>query len=166
MTVHDVVINIKTKGAKGDGTTDGSAAIMRAWRETCDASPPSSLLIPPSTYMSLVVGLIGPYKGPVEINGKGAIIKAPTEFTKFKLENLIHITNVDKFTMIGGTFDDRGQETLKNTTCSDLKKMQNASGTIMHEHKHILSTTVHVVVINIKTKGAKGDGTTDDSAAK
>ncbi|XP_076904718.1 exopolygalacturonase-like [Bidens hawaiensis] len=131
-TNNAAIVDIKTKGAKGDGITDDGPeiltyifiAIMRAWKEACEGSPPGSLLIPPGNYMSLAVQLNGPCKGPIEINANGATIKAPPELAKFTTESWFSIRGVDKLTMTGGTFDGQGQETWKTTKCQETTKCQ------------------------------------------
>ncbi|KAK9056804.1 hypothetical protein SSX86_024167 [Deinandra increscens subsp. villosa] len=119
-----VLVDIKTKGAKGDGITDDGPAILSAWKDACAGAPPGSLLIPPGTYLSLAIELFGPCKGPVEIVAKGATIKAPPELAKFTKDSWITIRNVDKLTMTGGTFDGQGQETWKSKKCLDRQACQ------------------------------------------
>ncbi|KAK1439795.1 hypothetical protein QVD17_05615 [Tagetes erecta] len=123
-TNHAAVVNIKTKGAKGDGITDDGPAILRAWKEACAGAAPSSLLIPPGTYMSLAIELPGPCTGPVEIMAKGATIKAPPELAKFTKDSWITIRNVDRLTITGGVFDGQGQETWKAKKCKDTTSCQ------------------------------------------
>ncbi|KAL8238086.1 hypothetical protein R6Q59_019167 [Mikania micrantha] len=124
-TNRAAVVNIKTKGAKGDGKTDDGPAILSAWKEACAGTPPSSMLIPPGTYMSLAIDLSGPCKGPVEIVAKGATIKAPPELSKFTKDSWIILRNIDKLTMTGGTFDGQGQQTWKSTRCQDSQSTCN-----------------------------------------
>ncbi|KAK9075514.1 hypothetical protein SSX86_003838 [Deinandra increscens subsp. villosa] len=113
------VVNIKSKGAVGDGKTDDGPAILNAWKEACEGASPSSVLIPPGTYMSLSIVLSGPCKGPIEIQATGATIKAPPELAKFKTDSWIQIQSVDRFTMNGGTFDGQGQQIWHSTKCHD-----------------------------------------------
>ncbi|KAL8209130.1 hypothetical protein R6Q57_008542 [Mikania cordata] len=116
---HAAVIDVKSKGAVGDGKTDDGPAILSAWKEACAGASPSSVLIPPGTYMSLSVVLSGPCKGPVEIQATGATIKAPPELAKFKTDSWILIQNVKRFTMTGGTFDGQGHQIWNSTKCHD-----------------------------------------------
>lgn len=117
---HAAVVNIRTKGAKGDGITDDGQALMSAWNEACGAPAPSTLLIPPGTYMAFPpIDMNGPCKGPIKIKATGATIKAPPELELFLSNYWISITNVSKLTMIGGTFDGQGQETWKLNLCPD-----------------------------------------------
>nr|XP_043620068.1 exopolygalacturonase-like [Erigeron canadensis] len=114
-----VVVDVKAKGAKGDGITDDGPAIMNAWKEACAAPPPSSLVIPPGTYMAFPpIQLSGPCKGPIEIKATGATIKAPPEPEKFKTDTWIMITFIDRLTMTGGTYDGQGQVAWKNSNCN------------------------------------------------
>ncbi|KAI3509641.1 hypothetical protein L1887_25073 [Cichorium endivia] len=117
---HAAVVNIKTKGAKGDGITDDGKAIVSAWKEACGGPAPSSLLIPPGTYKAFPpIDLIGPCKGPITINATGATVKAPPELEKFTTTYWIAIRNVSKLTMIGGTYDGQGQQAWKKNLCPD-----------------------------------------------
>lgn len=93
---------------------------MSAWKEACGMAPPSSMLIPPGTYMVFPpIDLIGPCKGPIEIKATGAIIKAPPELKKFTTAYWISIRNVNKLTMIGGTYNGQGEQTWKQNLCPD-----------------------------------------------
>ncbi|KAI3509642.1 hypothetical protein L1887_25075 [Cichorium endivia] len=117
---HAAVVNIKAKGAKGDGITDDGQAIVSAWNEACGQPAPSSLLIPPGTYMVLPsIDLIGPCQGPIKITATGATIKAPPELEKFTTNYWIAIRNVSKLTMIGGTYDGQGRQTWAQNLCPD-----------------------------------------------
>ncbi|KAI3769574.1 hypothetical protein L6452_00683 [Arctium lappa] len=118
---HAVVVNIGSKGAKGDGKTNDGPAIEQAWHEACVGGPsPSSVLIPPGTYMAYPPILFsGPCKGPIEIKATGATIKAPPELERFKSDAWIAIQYIDRLTITGGTFDGQGHETWKNHKCHD-----------------------------------------------
>ncbi|KAL4555394.1 hypothetical protein LXL04_038012 [Taraxacum kok-saghyz] len=114
------IVDIKTKGAKGDGVTDDSQAIVSAWNETCQGPAPRTLLIPPGTYMVLpTMDLNGPCSGPITIKATGATIKAPPELARFLTNYWISISNVDRLTMIGGTYDGQGQDTWRLNLCPD-----------------------------------------------
>ncbi|KAJ9536324.1 hypothetical protein OSB04_un000504 [Centaurea solstitialis] len=118
---HAIVVDIKAKGAKGDGKTDDGPALDKAWREACAGGPsPSSVLIQPGTYMVFPpIQFSGPCKGPVEIKAIGATIKAPPELARFKSDEWILFERIDRLTMIGGTFDGQGHEAWKNPKCGD-----------------------------------------------
>ncbi|XP_023754425.1 exopolygalacturonase [Lactuca sativa] len=117
---HAAVVNIKTKGAKGDGITDDGQAIVSAWNEACGKEAPSSVLIPRGTYMVFPpIDLIGPCKAPIKIKATGAVVKAPPELEKFTTTYWIAIRNVSKLTMIGGTYDGQGEQTWKQNLCPD-----------------------------------------------
>ncbi|KAJ9536325.1 hypothetical protein OSB04_un000505 [Centaurea solstitialis] len=96
-------------------------ALDKAWREACAGGPsPSSVLIPPGTYMVFPpIQFSGPCKGPVEIKAIGATIKAPPELARFKSDEWILFERIDRLTMIGGTFDGQGHEAWKNPKCGD-----------------------------------------------
>nr|XP_043622973.1 polygalacturonase-like [Erigeron canadensis] len=117
---HAGLVDIKAKGAKGDGKTDDGPAINNAWKEACAGAAPSGIVFPPGTYMAFPpINLTGPCKGPMEIKATGATIKAPPELEKFKTGTWISIMYVDRLTMTGGTFDGQGQESWKNKKCGD-----------------------------------------------
>ncbi|KAJ9536175.1 hypothetical protein OSB04_un000655 [Centaurea solstitialis] len=118
---HAVVVDIKARGAKGDGKTDDGPVIEKAWKEACGGGPsPSSVLIPPGTYMAYPPILFsGPCKGPVEIKANGATIKAPPELARLKSDSWIAFQYIDRLSVIGGTFDGQGHEAWKNQKCAD-----------------------------------------------
>ncbi|KAI7733384.1 hypothetical protein M8C21_033681 [Ambrosia artemisiifolia] len=90
-TNHATVVNVKTKGAKGDGVTDDGPVITRAWKEACAGASPSSLVIPPGIYLAVAIELSGPCKGPIKVIAKGATIKAPPKLGMFKKDGWITI---------------------------------------------------------------------------
>lgn len=119
---HAIIVDVKTKGAKADGKTDDGPAIVAAWNAACAAAPPSSLVLPPGTYLASSMEMKGPCKGPIEIKATGAIVKAPPELEKFKTDSWITIGKVDKLTLTGGTFDGQGQATWASNKCHDSQK--------------------------------------------
>ncbi|GJW15180.1 exopolygalacturonase-like protein [Tanacetum coccineum] len=119
---HAINVDAKSKGAKADGKTDDGPAIVAAWTAACAAAPPSSLVLPPGTYLASTMVMKGPCKGPIEIKATGAIVKAPPELEKFKTDSWITIENVDKLTLTGGTFDGQGQATWASNKCHDSQK--------------------------------------------
>ncbi|KAI3675162.1 hypothetical protein L1987_84747 [Smallanthus sonchifolius] len=155
-TNHAAVVDIKTKGAKGDGITDDGPAILSAWKDACAGAPPSSMLIPPGTYLSLAIVLAGPCKGPVEIIAKGATIKAPPELAKFTKDTWININSVDKLTITGGTFDGQGQQTWQSAKCQDTQmscqipvnlRLYKIKNSVFRDMTSINSKNFHIVVL-------------------
>ncbi|KAM0002529.1 putative endo-polygalacturonase [Helianthus debilis subsp. tardiflorus] len=121
------VIDVKTEGAKGDGVTNDTPAIMNAWKKACAGAPPSSLLLPPGTYMAFPPFVLsGPCKGPIEIKATGATIKAPPELEKFQTtDTWIRINYIDRLTMTGGTLDGQGHGSWRNANCKNCQKPVN-----------------------------------------
>nr|GEX55377.1 exopolygalacturonase-like [Tanacetum cinerariifolium] len=52
---HAISTDPKSKGAKADGKTDDGPAIVAAWTAACAAAPPSSLVLPPGTYLASTI---------------------------------------------------------------------------------------------------------------
>ncbi|PWA85336.1 glycoside hydrolase, family 28, Pectin lyase fold/virulence factor [Artemisia annua] len=150
---HAIVVDVKTKGAKGDGKTDDGPAIMDAWKEACAAAPPSSVFIPPGTYMAFpLIQLYGPCKGPIEIKATGATIKAPSDLAMFKNDSWIVIAFVDQLTMTGGTFDGQGQESWRNNKCNNCPKPANlrfgyVKNSLIKDLTSINSKMFHIAVL-------------------
>lgn len=55
----DPTFNVRNYGAKGNGQTDDSKALMTAWKAACAATGAVTLVLPPGTY----------YIGPVQFHG-------------------------------------------------------------------------------------------------
>ncbi|XP_052167268.1 exopolygalacturonase-like [Oryza glaberrima] len=55
----DPTFNVRNYGAKGNGQTDDSRALMTAWKAACAATGAVTLVLPPGTY----------YIGPVQFHG-------------------------------------------------------------------------------------------------
>ncbi|KAF8409675.1 hypothetical protein HHK36_005754 [Tetracentron sinense] len=117
------VFNVRRYGAKADGLSDISQAILSAWKEACASATPSRLLIPKGTYATGPVKFQGPCKAPVGILVKG-ILKAPTDLNKFKSEDgWIVFQNIDRLTLSGGgIFDGQGASAWAQNDCAKTGK--------------------------------------------
>lgn len=103
-------ITLSKYGAKADGKSDDSTALLNAWKDACNAVGGSKLVIPKGTYMLGPVKFSGPCQGPMIIQAMGATFLAPADPAKFNGQNgwvLFHILN--NFQLLGGTFDGKGQ---------------------------------------------------------
>ncbi|KAL5704984.1 galacturonan 1,4-alpha-galacturonidase [Ranunculus cassubicifolius] len=96
-------------GAKGDGTTDNTKALLDAWRAACDCTGENMLVIPKGEFLVQQVVLAGPCKSPVHIQLEGTLV-APTDTSHFKEAEWITFDKVTGFTLTGGgTINGKGE---------------------------------------------------------
>ncbi|KAL3714638.1 hypothetical protein ACJRO7_006528 [Eucalyptus globulus] len=125
-SINAQVFNVASYGAKGDGSSDISQALLSAWKEACASTTPAKVLIPGGTFALTEVALDGPCKAPVEFELQGTL-KAPADPSLFKTDGWVVFQRIDGLTMSGGgTFDGQGKtawgqnDCAKNTNCRTL----------------------------------------------
>ncbi|KAK6286881.1 PREDICTED: polygalacturonase-like [Theobroma cacao] len=121
--VFDVVAEY---GAKADEETDLRQPLLDAWKEACESTTPSKIVIPEGTYLLSQAALEGPCKAPIELQVQGTV-KAPVDPSAFKEPNWVVFNRLDQFTVSGGgVFDGQGATTwgkndcVKNKYCATL----------------------------------------------
>ncbi|KAK1374239.1 polygalacturonase-like [Heracleum sosnowskyi] len=98
--------------AKGDGKTDSTPGIMKAWDEVCNCSAPSKLLIPKGTWLAAELEFRGPCASPqIMIEIQGVLLGKPDKqaFPRGRWINIIKIHRV--IVTGGGTINAQGEKT-------------------------------------------------------
>lgn len=98
----DIVVNVKSFGAKGDGITDDTASVQNALNSEYNVYFPYGIY--------LVQGLTITDNKRIDI-AEGTIIKQKTGYNK----HLLSASNIDKFDLIGGTLDGNPSNISFNT---------------------------------------------------
>ncbi|XP_050233930.1 exopolygalacturonase-like [Mercurialis annua] len=116
------VFDITKYGAKSDGSTDNTQALLDAWKETCATTGSSKLIVPKGTYFLGSVEMKGPCKGSVEFELQGTL-KAPKEPKDHKdPNNWVTFSYLDNFSLYGGgTFDGQGEMAWGVNNCAKTK---------------------------------------------
>ncbi|CAH9135832.1 unnamed protein product [Cuscuta epithymum] len=118
VNVEGAEFNVKTYGVKGDGTSDDSEAILKAWADACKATDKSTLVVPAGKYMVGPMKLMGPCGNPITFQADGATFIAPTDLTRFKgQDGWILFYGIEGLTISGGTLDGKGQDAWKANNC-------------------------------------------------
>ncbi|KAL2232469.1 UNVERIFIED_CONTAM: Polygalacturonase [Sesamum indicum] len=109
--------DITKYGAKSGG--DISQALMDAWKEACNSTSPSTIVIPRGTWSLSQVKLLGPNKAPLELQVQGILQANPNPGQLPNKEGeWITINYVNYFTLSGGgVFDGQGQQAWKQNDC-------------------------------------------------
>ncbi|XP_059664495.1 exopolygalacturonase clone GBGA483-like [Cornus florida] len=115
--------NVKKFGAKADGQFDDGQAIISAWKQACQSTDPSMVVVPAGTYMVGSVKFQGPCKAPVTIQAQGTW-KAPSDINKLKSQDgWIIFQNIEGLTISGGvTFDGQGAIAWQQNDCAKTGK--------------------------------------------
>ncbi|XP_031398767.1 exopolygalacturonase-like [Punica granatum] len=115
------VFDVMKYGAKADGATCISQALMSAWKEACASTTPSKILIPRGTYALGAITFQGPCKAPLEFQLQGTV-KAPAESAQFKEESWVTFQYLDHLTLSGGgVFDGQGKIAWSQNDCHKNK---------------------------------------------
>ncbi|XP_058218383.1 exopolygalacturonase-like [Rhododendron vialii] len=113
------IFDVTKYGAKADGKSDISQALMSAWQEACASTTPSStVLIPGGTYLLTAVNIVGPCRAPVGILVQGTLL-APADPAQVKADAWITFEHIDQFTLSGnGILDGQGAIAWAHNDCS------------------------------------------------
>ncbi|XP_018486749.1 exopolygalacturonase clone GBGA483-like [Raphanus sativus] len=117
-------LDVKAAGAKGDGTTDDTAAFLAVWKTACEAAGPSTITMPKGDYLVNNIEFLGPCKGPVTLEMHGNM-KAPATVGATKPNSgWIDFTNLADFTLNGNgaIFDGQGSLAWKANDCAKTGK--------------------------------------------
>ncbi|KAL3523428.1 hypothetical protein ACH5RR_016262 [Cinchona calisaya] len=107
-------------GAKADGS-DISEALLSAWKEACNSTTPSTVVVPQGTFSLIQATLTGPCKAPIELRVQGTI-KAPEDPSLIKEGEWVNVQYLDQFTLSGGgTFDGQGAKSWGQNDCAKTK---------------------------------------------
>ncbi|CAN6453901.1 unnamed protein product [Victoria cruziana] len=118
-TTSSGAYHVDNYGAKGDGQSDDSQAIMKAWNAACGSTGSPTIVIPSKKY------LVGPlqFEGPcsntgvftVQVDG---VILASTNLSLYKSEEWILFTHINNLKLTGtGTFDGQGERAWPQDQC-------------------------------------------------
>ena len=109
-------LDIVQLGAKGDGKTDSTQAILKAWKNACDATGTQKIVIPAGNFLTGAIGLKGPCKSSIIIRLDGNML-GTGDLSAYKT-NWIEVQNVDNFAINGhGTLDGQGALVWKQNQC-------------------------------------------------
>ncbi|XP_042477668.1 exopolygalacturonase-like [Macadamia integrifolia] len=109
--------NVINYGAKADGKTDMSLALINAWKDACASKVSSTILIPKGRFLLGPVLLVGPCRSQIEFRNEG-IVMAPMNPVIFKGGSWINFRYITGLTISGGgVFDGRGQVAWAKNDC-------------------------------------------------
>ena len=92
---------------------------MSAWKEACQSTSPSTVVVPKGTYLLNEVIIEGPCKAPIGIRVEGTL-KAPADPSQFKGDGWLTLNHIDQFTLDGaGTFDGQGATAWARNDCGN-----------------------------------------------
>lgn len=96
--------------------------ILKAFADACKATGESKIVIPRGEYYVSPLTLKGPCTAAVTIEAAGATLLAPPQVNQFKNQtNWFIFQEIDKLSVIGGTFDGQGQATWDEYSAEEEK---------------------------------------------
>ncbi|RVW95095.1 Polygalacturonase [Vitis vinifera] len=106
----DIIFDVTKYGARADGHSDISQALLKAWGDSCSSPVASTVMIPNGTYALGQITIGGPCKAPINFVVQGTVM-APVDTSRFKAEaGWIAFQQIDQFTLSGGgVFDGQGK---------------------------------------------------------
>ncbi|KAK4799605.1 hypothetical protein SAY86_024970 [Trapa natans] len=100
--------NVLTYGAKADGTTESTAAFLRAWAAACSSTRAETVYVPKGKYLIGEVDFRGPCKSRIVFRVDGALV-APADYRVIGKSNYwIRFVKVNNIMYVGGSLDARG----------------------------------------------------------
>jgi galacturan 1,4-alpha-galacturonidase len=110
-------LDITKLGAKGDGKSDSTRAIMQAWKHACEATGTQKILIPPGNFLTGALDLTGPCNSSIIIRLDGNLL-GTGDLNAYK-KNWIEIMHVTDFSINGhGTIDGQGPLVWTRNECN------------------------------------------------
>ncbi|XP_022969117.1 exopolygalacturonase clone GBGA483-like [Cucurbita maxima] len=115
--------HVKRYGAKANGNSDDSQAIMRAWKDACMSRKASKVVISGGRYVVNSMKFKGPCMAPIHIQMEGRL-EAPLNIQHMKSDdNWIIFEYINALTISGkGIFDGRGSLAWKQNQCASSGK--------------------------------------------
>ncbi|OWM75437.1 hypothetical protein CDL15_Pgr021601 [Punica granatum] len=115
--------NVKHTGAKANGKSDDSQAILSSWKQACQSPGPSTVVIPKGTYLAGSLQFQGPCRSKsIDFQVQGTI-KAPADPSQIKTDSWVLFQNVDGLSVSGGgTFDGQGAVAWSQNDCAKTGK--------------------------------------------
>ncbi|CBI22052.3 unnamed protein product, partial [Vitis vinifera] len=122
----DIIFDVTKYGARTDGNSDISQALLKAWGDACSSPVASTVMIPDGTYALGQIIIAGPCKAPINFVVQGTVM-APVDTSRFRAEaGWITFQQIDQFTLSGdGVFDGQGKivwgtKCLSSAYCNQL----------------------------------------------
>ncbi|KAH0775175.1 hypothetical protein KY290_012312 [Solanum tuberosum] len=151
---QNATFDITKYGANANA--DISEAVVKAFKEACASTSPSTIVIPKGTFQMNQVKLEGPCKGPIELQIQ-AILKAPSDPNAIKVGEWLTVNKLNFFTMSGGgTLDGQGKaawECKQSKKCTKLPNnlsFNSLTNSIIKDITTLDSKSFHVNVNQCK----------------
>ncbi|KAK4792358.1 hypothetical protein SAY86_022793 [Trapa natans] len=120
---HGADFNVQSMGAKANGKSDDSQAIMNSWKKACESTAPSKVVIPKGTYLASSLKFQGPCKAKSIILQVDGTIQAPADPSKIGGNTWVLFQNIDGLTVSGGgIFDGQGKLAWSKNDCAKTGK--------------------------------------------
>ncbi|XP_038691749.1 polygalacturonase-like [Tripterygium wilfordii] len=97
--------NVVTFGARPDGNTDSTKALMAAWAQACGSTTPATIYVPKGRFFLGYVELKGPCKNSAIVVQIDGTLVAPSDLNS---ENWVIFRDASGVTISGGTLDGQG----------------------------------------------------------
>ncbi|KAI8522642.1 hypothetical protein RHMOL_Rhmol13G0012000 [Rhododendron molle] len=120
------VFDVTKFGAIADGETECAQAFIQTFNAACASTGPSTVLIPPGTYLSGEVFFQGPCSSsPITVEMQGTIM-AQTDLTLYSNGVWFTVENFDGLVMRGGgTFNGQGEQAWPKDSCGNKATCNN-----------------------------------------
>ncbi|KAL5997935.1 hypothetical protein ACLOJK_008869 [Asimina triloba] len=101
--------NVVDLGAKADGRTDSTKAFLHAWAKACASSHPSTIHVPPGSYLLSQIVFAGPCRNhAISIQLEGRLVPPSNYATVSTSSHWLLFHTVRGVSIYGGTLDGRG----------------------------------------------------------
>ncbi|CAN1288974.1 unnamed protein product [Linum perenne] len=153
--------SITTYGAKPDGKTDSTKAILDAWNQACHSSSPSTIYVPTGRFSIKNLVFRGPCKSKSIMFLIDGTLIAPSDYYVIgTIGNWIMFHVVDGVTISGGTLDGQGTGlwSCKSKSKSKNLEFSNSKNIRINGLASVNSQLFHIVINscqNVKVQGVR-----------
>ncbi|AQK60044.1 hypothetical protein ZEAMMB73_Zm00001d053662 [Zea mays] len=151
-------LDIAQLGAKGDGKSDSTPMVLKAWKHACEATGQQKIVIPKGNYLTGALDLVGPCKSSIIIRLDGNLL-GTGDLNAYK-RNWIEIQNVDNLSINGhGTIDGQGALAVNDVVFKNIHGTSNTPEAITLNCANNLPCQ-GVQLINVDIKYNRSDNKT------
>ncbi|RZC47791.1 hypothetical protein C5167_040729 [Papaver somniferum] len=109
LPTNAVTYNVQNFGAKPDGgKTSSTKSLLKAWDIACKSVKPSTIYVPPGTYLINQVVFSGPCKSKITFQIDGTLVAPTNYYGVGNTGSWILFNSVTGLTVLGGTIDAHG----------------------------------------------------------
>nr|AAX45476.1 polygalacturonase [Lilium longiflorum]AAZ91659.1 polygalacturonase [Lilium longiflorum] len=132
--VPETKVNVKSFGAVGDGKTDSTQAILRAWDQACNGFGKQRVIVPEGVYLTGPMAFRGPCNGFISMQVRGEL-RAYGDVGKYPNAKWVSYEDLNGLLVTGGgRFNAQGSQAWTQNDCSTKKNCALLTTSVKFDH--------------------------------